>query len=258
MVRFCFFLSLSGPIWLLLSTGVKYARTYLHMQPADKHNQALYFLLVASMSFLGGNTFLRKPNCKLATCRPEYHSTSPSCRFKVPVLHLNIAIHTFHYAHHNYCCPTDWRLCYDQWDAGWLYPVFPRHGNKCPCRAGVCLYFQCSFLLNIFLFHQAGFTYTSQRVWLGTEFSSGVYILFGERIVVLLSYRWAIRVQVYELRGLISYPITGPASIGNNRWLDFDYIWCINRSQLAFAGLPLTSLDSMLATLSSSLKLLLG
>ena len=200
----------------------KVCQTYLHMQPTDKHNQALYFLLVASMSFLGGNTFLRKPNCKLATCRPEYHSTSPSCRFKVPVLHLNIAIHTFHYAHHNYCCPTDWRLCYDQWDAGWLYPVFPRHGNKCPCRAGVCLYFQCSFLLNIFLFHQAGFTYTSHRVWLGTEFSSGVYILFGERIVVLSSYRWAIRVQVYELLGLINYPITGPASIGNNRWLDFD------------------------------------
>ena len=60
-----------------------------------------------------------------------------------------------------------------------------------------------------------------QRVWLGTEFSSGVYILFGERIVVLLSYRWAIRVQVYELLGLISYQITGPDSIGNNRWLDF-------------------------------------
>ena len=35
-------------------------------------------------------------------------------------------------------------------------------------------------------------------------------------------------------------------------------LWCINRSQLAFAGLPLTSLDSMLATLSSSFKLLLG
>ena len=27
-----------------------------------------------------------------------------------------------------------------------------------------------------------------QRVWLGMEFSSGMYILFGERIVVLLYY----------------------------------------------------------------------
>ena len=107
-------------------------------------------------------------------------------------------------------------------------------------------------------FHWAGFTYVSQRVWLGTEFSSGVYILFGERIVVLLSYRWAIRVQVYELLGLISYQITGPASIGNNRWLEFHNHFCINRPQLAFAGPFLTSLDFMLATFSSFLKLPLG
>ena len=131
---------------------VKYARTYLHMQPTNKHNQALYFLLVASMSFLGGNTFLRKSNCKLATCRPEYHAISSSCLFKVPVLHLNIALHTFHYAHYNYCCTTDWRLCYDQWDAGWLYPVFPRHGNKCPCHAGVGLYFNVRFSSIFFFF----------------------------------------------------------------------------------------------------------
>ena len=60
-----------------------------------------------------------------------------------------------------------------------------------------------------------------QRVWLGMEFSSGMYILFGERIVMLLSYWWAIRIQVYELLSLISYQITGPDSIGNNRWLYF-------------------------------------
>ena len=60
-----------------------------------------------------------------------------------------------------------------------------------------------------------------QRVSLGMEFSSGMYILFGERIVVLLSYWWAIRVQVYELLSLISYQITGPDSIGNNQWLYF-------------------------------------
>jgi len=212
MVRFCLFLSSSGTFWPPL---VKYARTYLHMQPTN--NQALYFLLVASMSFLGGNTFLRKSNCKLATCRPEYHAISSSCLFKVPVLHLNIALHTFHYAHYNYCCTTDWRLCYDQWDAGWLYPVFPRHGNKCPCH------FESAYT-SMFVSPQY-FSFSSskihQRVWLGTEFSSGVYILFGERIVVLLSYWWAIRVQVYELLSLISYQITGPDSIGNNRWLDF-------------------------------------
>ena len=122
------------------------------MQPTNKYNQTLYFLLVASMSFLGGNTFFRKSNCKLATCCPEYHAISSSCLFKVPVLHLNIALHTFHYAHYNYCCTTDWRLCYNQWNAGWLYPVFPRHGNKCPCHAGVGLYFNVCFSSIFFFF----------------------------------------------------------------------------------------------------------
>ena len=122
------------------------------MQFTNKHNQALYFLLVASMFFLEGNKFLRKSYCKLATCFPKYHAIFSSYLFKIPVLHLNIALHNFYYAYYNYWCITDQRLCYNQWDARRLYPVFFQHGNKCSCHIGVSLYFNVHFSSIFFFF----------------------------------------------------------------------------------------------------------
>ena len=135
------------------------------MQFTNKHNQALYFLLVASMFFLEGNKFLRKSYCKLATCFPKYHAIFSSYLFKIPVLHLNITLHTFYYAYYNYWCITDQRLCYNQWDARWLYPVFFSTWKQVFMSYRSQPILQYSFLLNIFLFHQARFLKESDWEW---------------------------------------------------------------------------------------------
>ena len=161
----------------------------------------MYFLLVASMSFLGGNTFLRKSNCKLATCRHEYHAISSSCpRFLFCTSTLHFILSTMHIM-----------IIAVQLIEGFVMTSeTPGYFLDMGTSVHVA---QESAYTSMFVSPQY-FSFSSskipQRVWLGTEFSSGVYILFGERIVVLLSYRWAIRVQVYELLGLISYQITGP------------------------------------------------
>ena len=163
----------------------------------------MYFLLVASMSFLGGNTFLRKSNCKLATCRHEYHAISSSCpRFLFCTSTLHFILSTMHIM-----------IIAVQLIEGFVMTSeTPGYFLDMGTSVHVA---QESAYTSMFVSPQY-FSFSSskisQRVWLGTEFSSGayIYILFGERIVVLLSYRWAIRVQVYELLGLISYQITGP------------------------------------------------
>ena len=103
-VSFCHQVIPSDFFWPPL---VKYTRTYLHMQFTNKHDQTLYFLLVAYIFFLEENKFLRKSYCKLATCPSKYHTIFSSYLFKISTLHLNIALHTFYYVHYNYCCITD-------------------------------------------------------------------------------------------------------------------------------------------------------
>ena len=204
------------------------------------------------MFFLGGNMFLRKSNCKLTTCCPKYYAISsfyPKFLFYTSTLHFILS--TMHII-----------IIAVQLIEGFVMTSeTPGGSTQYFLDMGTSVHVtQESAYTSIFVSPQYSFSLSKipQRVWLGTEYSSGMYILFGERIVVLLSYQWAIYVQVYELLGLISYQITGSDSIGDNWWLDFHCLWCINRSQLTFAGLSLTSLKSMLVTLSSSLKLLLG
>ena len=167
-------------------------------------NIIIVFFTIASMSFLGGNMFLRKSNCKLATCRHEYHAISSSCpRFLFCTSISHFILSTMHII-----------IIAVQLIEGFVMTSeTPGGSTRYFLDMGTSVHVaQESAYTSMFVSPQYSFSSSKipQRVWLGTEFSSGVYILFGERIVVLLSYRWAIRVQVYELLGLISYQITGP------------------------------------------------